>query len=275
MESCLLDAQRTAGLKAGLAEYWYARSIEASSDWRLQIDEMGRDGAGWYWGNDRYWFTHDIHDGTRQPGYNYIVIGQLDPQPIRARYGAPSRVLDCPAGKVWIYDDAAALRRALVRGSPDLYATFLEGSRDAREICVPADRFYSVAHVRRDSALEVFEGGLQARADEPDGHQPRIWGPFFSLPAGRWNLSLAYRLASDPPGPNRWEITGEYGWRPLMDGILAPTDGEFRTLSLELDLAAPERGIQLRAFLAGTGVIEVKGVRISPAGNDEVGSCGW
>jgi len=123
LEACLVEGQRSAGLKAGLADYWRSRAIEASSDWRLQIDQIGRDGAAYYWGNDRFWYTHDIHDGTRAPQYNYIVMARLDEAAIRQHYGAPSRVLDCGGVAVWIYDDPASVGRVLMSLSPILSGT--------------------------------------------------------------------------------------------------------------------------------------------------------
>ena len=120
LEPCLVEGQRSAGLKAGLADYWRARTIEASSDWRLQVDQIGRDGSAYYWGNDRLWYTHDIHDGTRAPQYNYIVMARLDEAAIRQHYGAPSRILDCGGVAVWIYDDPASVSRVLVSLSPIL-----------------------------------------------------------------------------------------------------------------------------------------------------------
>jgi hypothetical protein len=274
IEACLSAARETAGLKAGLANYWYARPIAASSDWRLQVDQASREGAGRIWGNDRRWFTHDIHDGAQPPAYNYFVMAGLDPRGIRMRYGAPSRTLNCPGSQIWVYDDTAALRRAFIGNSPYLYATFLESSHPPAEICVPADRFESAQHRRPDDSLDILEGALEVRVEAPDSRQPRIWGPHFSLPAGRWNLSFAYRLATDSPGPSRWEITSDDGRQPLMDGLLTPTGGGVRTLSMEIDLPSPAQGIELRAFLAGTGSIEISGARIAPAGSSG-GSCGW
>lgn len=273
LEACLLDAREKSGLKAGLGNYWHARAIEASTEWRLQIDEIGRDGAGWYFGNDRFWYTHDIHDGARAPDYNYIVLLWLDEREIQKRYGAPSRVLDCPGSPIWIYDDSVALRRNLVKASPDLYATFLELGRDPREICVPADRFVSADHDRRDAALEVSDGPLTVRAETPNSRQPRIWGPYFSLPRGRWRLTLAYSLVSDSPGQDRWDLTSEYGWVSRSAGPLPATGDTFQTLTADLDLASPARGIQLRAFLAGTGVVEVKSLGIAPVSNGKSELC--
>jgi hypothetical protein len=122
LEMCLTESASSAGLKAGLASYWHARVIAASSDWRLQVDQIGRDGSAQYWGNDKFWYTHDIHDGARPPDYNYIVMAGLDETAIRVHYGSPDRTLECGAVSVWVFDDPAAVRQALVGLSPILSA---------------------------------------------------------------------------------------------------------------------------------------------------------
>jgi hypothetical protein len=273
MEACLLEGRRTAGLKAGLGDYWYSRYIEASSDWRLQIDQLEPDGSGMQWSNDRFWYTHDVHDGTRPPDYNYIVMPRLDERAIKIHYGAPDRTLDCAGSAVWIYDDPSAVRRALVRSSPSLYATFLEAGQGVDRICVPADRFYSASHEKSAGQLAPLEGPLEARADTLDDRQPRTWGPFFGLPSGRWIIALDYSLASDVPGRDHWDVTIGWGRETLYQGALAPTDGEPRTVQTEIDLKRPESGIQIRSFFSGTGVIAVRGAWIARRDASEGEKC--
>ncbi len=266
MEACLLDGQRSAGLKAGLGDYWHARYIEASSDWRLQIDQVVPDGSGLWWSNDRFWYTHDIHDGARPPDYNYIIMAGLDEPAIKAHYGAPDRTLDCGDSAIWIYDDGAAFRRALVRSSPPLYATFLESGEGIDRICIPADRFLSRSHVIEREYLAPLEGPLVARAETPDDSHPRTWGPAFGLPAGRWTIAFAYSLTTDAPGRDRWEISAGWGNKTLSEGPLAPTDGAAQTAQVELDLSEPAKAIEIRSFLAGTGTVAIHGATVARAG---------
>ena len=120
LEVCLSQSGGLAGLRAGLADYWNARAIEASSDWRLQVDQIKPDGSANYWGNNRSWYWHNIHDGSRPPEYNYIVMDGLDEAAIRARYGSPDQILDCAGASVWIYDDPAEVRQVLLSLSPIL-----------------------------------------------------------------------------------------------------------------------------------------------------------
>ena len=274
LEACLAEAHRAGTLKAGLGDYWTSRYVAASSDWRLQIDQLWPEGEAEYFDNDRFAFTHDIDDGTRLPEYNFIVMNGLNERMIRARYGAPDRILDCGGGAIWIYDDATALRQALIGSAPALYAMFLTAGRGIDRICIPADRVQSALHGPAPDRLLPLEGPLQVRADSPDDRQPRTWGPTFSLPAERWVIALDYGLASDAPGRDRWEISAGWGRTTLYEAPLTPTDHTGRgTVRAELDLKMPVRGVEIRSFLAGTGTLAIHGAELARAGAAPSGGC--
>jgi len=118
---------RTEGLSTGLAEYWNARKASAASDWRIDVEQIMPDGSAMLWGNDRRWFSQDIHDSTRRPMYRFIVMGGLEAGKIVAVFGKPDRVVTCASEIVWVYDDAQQLYENLVRAtastgsSHDLY----------------------------------------------------------------------------------------------------------------------------------------------------------
>ncbi len=119
-----------AGLHAGLADYWVARRTAAASDWQLQVDQLAASGAAFYWGNDRFWFAHDVHDGARPPPYRFIVMDELPTQQITAVYGRPDHVMLCDATEVWVYDDPHRLYHDLERASPSLADTFATAPKD-------------------------------------------------------------------------------------------------------------------------------------------------
>ncbi|MSO99681.1 MAG: hypothetical protein EXR07_01330 [Acetobacteraceae bacterium] len=120
LASCL----REAGLQAGLADFWIARQTSIASDWSLQIGALNAFGAARIWGNDRLWFTHDIHDGTRRPPYRFIVTDRLPVERLSAAYGEPDRVMMCGNSTVWVFNDSAKLFRDLGRASPFLSELF-------------------------------------------------------------------------------------------------------------------------------------------------------
>jgi hypothetical protein len=123
-KSSLAECLQNAGMRAGLADYWLARRTGAATDWQLQIDPLAANGSAYYWGNDRFWFTHDIHDDSRRPLYRFIVMDRLPPPQIAAVYGHPDRVMRCEATEVWVYDDPDRLYHDLERASPSLASTF-------------------------------------------------------------------------------------------------------------------------------------------------------
>ena len=119
-----------AGLHAGLADYWVARETAAASDWQLQVDQLAATGAAFYWGNDQFWFAHDIHDSARRPPYRFIVMDRLPAPQITAVYGRPDHVMMCGTTGVWVYDDSNQLYRNLERASPSLADTFATAPED-------------------------------------------------------------------------------------------------------------------------------------------------
>jgi len=112
-QSPLARCLTNAGMHAGLAEYWLARVVTASTDWDIQVNQITPAGTAYIWGNDRSWFDHDIHNVSLQPPYDFIVMDHLDKSRILAIYGAPSGKLACGASTVWLYDDATEVNEAL------------------------------------------------------------------------------------------------------------------------------------------------------------------
>ncbi len=94
---CLLAHRQSEALTGGLAGYWQARSIEASLDWALPVEQIDPDGRFKLWGNN----PERARANARR--YNFIVMQDLDPLLIRARYGTPLSVLQCPGSALWIY----------------------------------------------------------------------------------------------------------------------------------------------------------------------------
>jgi len=94
---CLAQHKQQNGLDAGLATYWQARSIEASSDWALPMEAVTSDAGFYYWGNDRRRYL------DHRSRFNFLVLHDLDPQRITRRFGNPSKIFQCPQSAVWVY----------------------------------------------------------------------------------------------------------------------------------------------------------------------------
>ena len=101
------------GLKEGLADYWNSRSPTASSNWRIQIDQITADGSIYVWGNNRRWYDHAFAEPERAPDYSFIVSTRLNSDRLRSRFGDPSSHLRCGSDDVWVYQDDRRLRDVL------------------------------------------------------------------------------------------------------------------------------------------------------------------
>lgn len=105
LEKCLSDNRRNWGLDAGLATYWRSRQIMASSDWKLQVDQITEEGNAYLWGNDFAAYKHDMNASKGPPRYNFIVADEtMDPFSFETLFGIPARTEACGDRLVWIYD---------------------------------------------------------------------------------------------------------------------------------------------------------------------------
>ena len=89
IESCLSRLLPVSDRNAGLADYWLARPMTLSSNFRLQVQPINNEGQPSLWGNDPYWFTHSITSPSQVPTYSFIVMAQLSPTAIAARFEWP------------------------------------------------------------------------------------------------------------------------------------------------------------------------------------------
>jgi len=254
LAACLRDAQKTAGVRAILADYWHARRVAASSDWQLQVDQLTEEGAAYYWGNDRFWFTHDISESSRPPDYNAIVLDGLDAQQVQRSYGSPSRILNCPGSEVWLYDDPAVVRRTLANISPKLSETFLEAGQS---ICMTRERLYLTDRARTGDAL-ASDSGASAT--------PSASSPYFGVPTGRWAISLSYRRTSSVSGAEHWIVTTGGGTRKIFQSELQIAGDGAQAVSMELD--GPVRWVEVQVFGGGRPGFEIEGIGITRAGAD-------
>jgi hypothetical protein len=94
-----MDHRLQDSLKAGLAGYWQARQIEASTDWKLPMEQITQDGQFYLWGNDSRRYAAEL------PDYDFIVMTDLDPAQIARTYGRPTKTFGCAGSPIWIYPD--------------------------------------------------------------------------------------------------------------------------------------------------------------------------
>jgi hypothetical protein len=95
----------------GLGDYWRARLVDMFSGRRLQVEPLDYGAVPYWWITNRYWLTHRRDQPDTMPLYSFIDTRRLDPATLERHYGKPSRVVPCPGGDIWFYDDAAELTR--------------------------------------------------------------------------------------------------------------------------------------------------------------------
>lgn len=92
--------------RAGLAPYWQSRETMASSDWKLQVDQIDENGYAYIWGNNFAAYTHDMTAPERPPVYNFLVANEkIDLIRLEVFFGPPSRYETCDGFDVLIYAD--------------------------------------------------------------------------------------------------------------------------------------------------------------------------
>ncbi len=117
IEACIDRLAPEAGLRAGLAAYDLARPVSVSSGFRRQVEQVNVIGQPYLWGNDPYWYTHDIARPAEPAPFNFIVMAKLHSPSILAAYGAPDRTYGCPGSEIWVYDRPGHVLDILVAAS--------------------------------------------------------------------------------------------------------------------------------------------------------------
>jgi hypothetical protein len=127
---CISENMKAFQLRAGLSDYWLSRPVTISTNWTIQVDQIDFAGRPFVWENDPIWYLRSFSAPEEAPKYNFIIIDRLDVEAIRHRFGEPDRIESCDRWTIWIYHDAGALWRNLVRGWDHL--PFLTTSDSAR-----------------------------------------------------------------------------------------------------------------------------------------------
>lgn len=118
LERCLSGNRPKWGLQAGLATYWHSRIAMASSDWRLQVDQIDRNGRAYLWGNNFAAYAHDMNAPEQLPRYNYVIADkELSPAMIEAFFGRASRYERCGEFEVLIFKEPVKPRDAVVHNN--------------------------------------------------------------------------------------------------------------------------------------------------------------
>lgn len=247
--SPVLACVAATGRGAGLADYWLARPMTVASDWRVRVAQIRPDGAARLWGNDPSWFTRTATDPLHPPPFSFIVMKKLDEAAIRASYGPADRVLACPGSDVWLYDTPGRLTAGLAAASPALVPR-------GRTVCA------GPAALRRHGGA-LPEGPMRFSSDRSTS-RPVAFGPEFDLYSGRWRVALTYRLQTDRPGADGWQVNGERGRLHFARMPLPATGAEWGESAIEVALNRAIEAVEVPVYLAGNATLEIRKACFTP-----------
>ncbi len=239
------------GRIAGLAEYWEARPITVSSNWRMQVMQIGPRGNTRTWGNDPSGYTRSLDTPDQPPPFSFIVMKGLDAASILAHYGPADSVLNCAGSDVWLYNDPSQLRKGLAALSPSLVPR-------GQKICVGPDRLS-----RRGGALPAAPFSVTT---DRQVSRPVTFGPNLDLHAGRWQVSLRYRLQTDTPGEDRWLVNGQWGTLHLTRTTLPPTGVDPGVTMTDIVLNREIEAVEVPTYLAGNATLQIIEACFEPLG---------
>lgn len=237
--ACLDAADPEVRLRAGLAAYWYARTMAAASDWRRQVESVDfGEGRPFLWIEDSRSVVQARHAprGTPPP-YRFILMTGLDPAAITRIHGAPERVVPCGDTAIWIYPEGWD----------------------------PVDRLVAMADPLIPHALAVGRTVCTGTAGllEEDGR-------VVTLPPGRWRIGLRHGA-----GAARWRILDDSDGASLQEVVAGPDAGTavaeagrwgapLRLRLLVRSGAAP--GMALHALSIGPAGGAAAACRVQPGG---------
>lgn len=230
LEPCL----RAAGQSVGLADYWVAKRERFLSEGRLAMVPVLADGSFFRWIASDRWFTALAADPP-----TYLVLRQLDAAALAKRFGPPDRELDC-GEQVWIYSAGLPL--------PDVPPR------------LPADGVILMA-AELPSMTGRAEGTARVAQQGQDEAGFLSYGPYLSLPAGRYEVRLRY--LSEGTG-HRWDVVKGGARQHLAGGPLPATADAVDTVSVVLDLPDGATDLEVRTVYSGAGRLELYDVQVRP-----------
>ena len=241
--ACLRSLQASGTIHDGIAAYWVARPVEASSEWTLPVVQALGNGRPHFWGNNLRRYTANA-DGS-PPRFDYIVLDQLEPDTILAHFGSPARRVPCGGTEVWLYDGDARLRTRLAAVDPS------NSLLDTPAGFAP-------------ETLVTREGRVPIGGAVPPVAAPGIatWGPYAPLGPGGWRVVARYSLSGDRV-PHGWEAFAAPAGPVLASGALEP--GADRLLSALFEVPAGARLAEIRTFMTPDNRLVLPGIGLCPA----------
>jgi hypothetical protein len=241
------------GLKAGLANYWLSRRTMAALNWSIQINQLEPDYPRiFHWGSNSAWFTRTFaHEADASPNYNFVVRNGFQDADVIKEFGPWEKVVSC--GELSIAKYEAANR---------ILQTIREQQFLARPVVLNRQEKLSLPLRSFSSQISQLRAGIW----QTDSERPRsgflIFGPYLTLPVGRYKVSLVMSAAG-LLGENKIDVVTNLGSTVLANRDLGNTSiADERALDLEFVLDQEAKNVEIRVFYGGSGTMQVREIRI-------------
>ena len=291
LSSCLLELKDQGRISAGLAEYWFARYLEVTSDWRLQVQPISAQGALYYWGDDPYWSLHALGDDSRPPAYDFVLvtpppgpdayltlkqrIGKdaalswreensgfgMQEASLRSAYGEPAERISCPGSGGFSRTRGERVEIWRYGEGNDLLTVLKRAPyfTPGLPLTFPPETFVAAWPRVESEALRSHPPGAGAAF-----YGPSSAGTLLDLPSGRFRLALRYKLRGAPSA--EVTITADGGHKAVTNGSLPATTGEEEGLAeIPLELKQPERYLDVIVTVPSEGDVTLKGLQVEEA----------
>lgn len=247
--ACLLPYRQKGMIHAGLGGFWTARPTMAASNWSLQIESITPNGYLYLWGNNRVNYLQDKQNARVAPLFDFVIMSGLDPAAIKARFGSPETVIECPTTDVWVFP------------GPEGIGTKIGGIDAGSHCFLPSD-------------FRIRSGNLSPAGVEipPSSGPPEIatWGPYVRLRRGHWRFELRYSLSGVSASADAWDIVTDTGSLTLARGRLERTGSAPGVVALPLDLAKDATSLEFRTFLQPGDHLRIESMQATRAGSPPI-----
>ncbi len=152
------------GLRRGLANYWFARSLQYMSLEKIWVSHLKPDlvrdqNLFFYWGNDLFSFQQLNDEGQ---AFDFVIADQLDPHILENSFGSPERKIQCEGRQIWIYPPPNRIFKGLIGPSTEIFEREL---RVKKKTFIPACIFKTSIETSANCELNL------AFDNEDQGHQ--------------------------------------------------------------------------------------------------------
>jgi hypothetical protein len=239
--ACIDNALEGAGLRNGIANYWDARVVQLPSRLNLNIAQYSRDFYPMHWITSKRYF---------KARYDFAILSDYDPgdkisvDAVLRLNGQPEQIVNCGTSKLYLY------------GKDRLRV----GKFDS-----PGDSYrWGACELPTVIGQKTAACGMRKQDEKQAG--PLSFGPYATLPAGRYAFEIHYVSPADKARTVAdWDVMMQGATPPrLTGGPMKGTDGAAGAVRGTFDVGMPSDGklVEIRTLATADSTLEILDLRI-------------